>query len=303
MTTSVNATLPVGRAVQGSFYELTGKTDQKTNQPALGKDGKQIMSAFFAVAIPKQPGETHWASTEWGAKIWALGHASNGVAAQHRDFAWKVEDGDSQEPNKKGRKNCDREGFPGHWIVKFSSSFLPKLYTLMGEKEPKILLEPGAIQCGFFVQVNFTAAPNGRTDSPGVYLNPNMVCLIAYGTPIVGGPDVSQAGFGQPVALPAGASLTPVGGFAPVAPPVAAPAAYVPPPAPAPAPSAVPAIPPAPVAVAPHNAAPAVPLPPAPVAPAPGRTMLPAAAGVPYEAFIAQGWTDALLVQHGKMAA
>jgi hypothetical protein len=31
--------------------------------------------------------------------------------------------------------------------------------------------------------------------------------------------------------------------------------------------------------------------------------MLPGAGGVAYEAFIASGWTDALLVQHGKMAA
>jgi hypothetical protein len=70
--------------------------------------------------------------------------------------------------------------------------------------------------------------------------------------------------------------------------------------------------PPLPVGSAPVPAAPAptapVP-PPSPVTPKadilaiPGRAMLPAANGATYESFIAQGWTDALLVQHGMMAA
>lgn len=34
----------------------------------------------------------------------------------------------------------------------------------------------------------------------------------------------------------------------------------------------------------------------------PVRIMLPKAGGVPYDSYIAQGWTDAQLVQHGMMA-
>jgi len=63
-----------------------------------------------------------------------------------------------------------------------------------------------------------------------------MVCLRAYGTPIVAsGPDVASAGFGA-APLPAGASMVPTAGpmpAAPVAPVAATPPLPVPPPAPA----------------------------------------------------------------------
>lgn len=56
----------------------------------------------------------------------------------------------------------------------------------------------------------------------------------------------------------------------------------------------------------PAPAAAAAPPPPAQAAPPPpqatGPQMLPAANGVSYDSFIKQGWTDALLVQHGMMA-
>ena len=41
--------------------------------------------------------------------------------------------------------------------------------------------------------------------------------------------------------------------------------------------------------------------PPAPVAPV--RQMTAAAQGIPYESYVAQGWTDAMLVQNGLMLA
>lgn len=58
-------------------------------------------------------------------------------------------------------------------------------------------------------------------------------------------------------------------------------------PAPAPAPTPVPA-------------APAPPAPPAPAPPV-GRQMTAKAAGATYESFIASGWTDEMLIQHGYM--
>lgn len=69
-----------------------------------------------------------------------------------------------------------------------------------------------------------------------------------------------------------------------------------------------PAAPPAPIApVVPAAPPPAAP-PPAPAAPPPQppaavRTMTAKAAGQTYEAMIAAGWTDALLIQHGMMTA
>ncbi|URG13013.1 hypothetical protein B2_20 [Stenotrophomonas phage B2] len=105
---------------------------------------------------------------------------------------------------------------------------------------------------------------------------------------------------GMPPAAPAAAPGMPP----PVPGAPAAPGYPAPPAAPAPAPTAVH---PNPGILAGGVGAPPVPgVPPVPAAPAapaaPVRQMLPAAGGVPYESYIAQGWTDALLVQHGMMA-
>jgi hypothetical protein len=45
------------------------------------------------------------------------------------------------------------------------------------------------------------------------------------------------------------------------------------------------------------------PLPPAAPPAAPARQMTAKAGGAPYESFVAQGWNDATLVQHGYMTA
>lgn len=285
---SINLTTPVGRIVQGELWKPQPVTDPRTNQPKLGSGNQPLVQHFFALAIPKQAGHTHWAQTDWGQKIWAEGHRAHPNFAPHPTFSWKIEDGDSQVPNKKGKKNCDRVGFPGNWIIKFRSGFPPKSYNADGSAA----LPAESFKCGYYAQVNCTVAGN-TGDSPGVYVNPNMVALSGYGEEIVSGPDVAEAGFGQGVQLPAGASSVPVGGFAPAAPPVAPPAGA--PVAPYP-PAGVPAANPSSVA-APNPAFLGVPPPPA----APARAMTAKAGGATYEQLVDAGWTDALLIQHGMM--
>ena len=322
-------TLPVGRLVQGDVDELnekdaTGKPRLVKNGPNAGKPSPQC---FFAVAIPKVPGQ-HWAASDWGSKIWAAGHAGQAQAGQMPAFAWKIVDGDATTLNQAvpPRRWCDYEGFPGHWIVRFTSSYRPKLYTLMGVSTPQeIVAKPSGIECGYYVEVNCTVAPNRDNTKPGVYINPNMVCLRAYGERIVSGPDVSQAGFGQ-APLPAGAMATPPAGFNPAPTPGASggPAASVPcaPSAPTPGTPAPPGTagysttPPPPAAPnpaflqAPGFPAPGVPgsVPPppgaAPSAPPPpvaGPQMTPLAGGVTYAAYVGAGWTDAQLREKGLM--
>lgn len=310
--TNVNITSPVGRIVQGSVYDLTGKTDEKTKAPRLGKDGKQIMDCYFALAIPKGA-EKGWWETAWGQQILAVGAAEHPASYQRPDFAWKITDGDSAVVNKANRKPCDQEGFKGNWVLRFSSGFVPKTYTMLGRTQADgtaALLEPGAIRPGFFVQVNFNVTGNDETTrNPGVYLNHSMVCLIAYGDPIQFGPDVTQAGFGVTGPLPAGASLTPTAGFVPPAtlpvagtPPAPALTAVAAPGVPAALPVAAPSLTP----VAPHTAilGAGAPPPPGVVAPPPAAVpvrRMTAKATATYEAYIASNWTDALLVQHGMM--
>ena len=315
MSQRVNITSPVGRIVMGSLYDPS--TTDAEGKPLVVKTGPNAgqprVNYFFALAIPKGT-EPHWAHTAWGQQIWAVGNQAFPNAAQSPAFAWKIEDGDSQIPNKRGRKPCENEGWPGHWVLKFSGGFAPKIYEQQNGGYV-LLTEPGRVKPGYFAEVALSVEGNGSQSQPGVYLNHSMVCFRAYGQEIVFGPDVASAGFGQS-ALPAGASATPLPGTAPMPQaPAAAPTMPLPPglpqvpgvaPAPlpqggfAPMPSAPAPGAPAPIPVTPNPGFVQVP-PPAPAAPV--RQMTAAAQGIPYESYVAQGWTDAQLVQNGLMLA
>lgn len=298
--------LPVGRLVMGSLYDP--ETTDNEGNPLVVKNGpnkgQPRVQYFVAVAIPKA-GEAHWSQTAWGAQIAAVGQQAFPQVCQSPVFSWKVDDGDSQIPNMKGRKPCDNEGWRGHWIVKASSGYAPKLYNSNGSAE---LTTPNAIVPGYYVQMFVSVVSNNATGQakPGVIVNCNAVALQGYGEEIRVGRDYSSVGFGQGVALPPGASATPVG-QAPASLPGGFPAPAAAPgfPAPAaPAPAAMPpAAAPAPLNIPPNPAflgTPAVPAtPPAPPPAVPQMT--PKAAGATYESFIAGGWTPEQMRQGGYL--
>lgn len=305
MSQRVNVTSPVGRIVMGSLYDPN--TTDAEGKPLVIKTGPNAgqprVNYFFALAIPKGS-ESHWNQTPWGQQIWAVGTQAFPNASQSPSFAWKIEDGDSQVPNKKGRRPCDNEGWAGNWVLKFSGGYAPKIYKQEGSGYVQ-LMEKDFCKPGHFVEVAFAVDGNGSQSQPGVYLNHSMVCFRAYGQEITFGPDVSMAGFGSSP-LPAGASITPLASSIPLpqAPGVMS----------APAPVSAP-VPEAPIPVIPNvgfvqmPAAPSIPsVPPAPPAPpappvAEAKRMTPAAQGIPYKAYIEQGWTDEQLIQNGLMLA
>jgi hypothetical protein len=285
-------TTPVGRVVSGSVWDPK-TTDYDGNRllfksgPLVGQPGRKEYG--FGVAFPKTQGATHWAQEGWLKPFWDLGHASfpNGEA-QRTDFAWKITDGDSQIPRKgkngqPGRKPCEQEGYPGHWVVWFSGATAPRTFNSNGTQA----IDPSTVRTGFYVQVQGNAKKNTGA-SPGLFVNHGLVALAGHGAEIVGGPDPLSAGFGN-APLPPGASAVPVGGMA-------VPGAAPLPPGSASAPVPVPG-----AAYAP--AAAVTPPPAMPAAPTAGRVMLPAAGGATYEQMVAAGWTDATLVQHGMMSA
>ena len=289
-------TSPVGRLVWGSLYKaITTDYDGKPLVVKSGVDaGKPTQRYDFGVAFPKT--KAHFAhEPEWGELFWKTAHAAfpnNPDLARPleiSDFSWKIQDGDSTAISSKARvktRPCDREGYAGHWVVTFSSSFAPKIYDARDVSRAVILDAPDAIVPGYAVQVIGTVRGNtGAT--PGLYVNHSVVGLRAYMPEIrTGGVDVTGK-FGG--ALPTGATTVPAAGFtpapaAPAAPPVPpAPPAVVPaaPVAVTPAPSLV-GIPP--VAVAPPTPASAPP----PMPPAVGR---PPHKGIPFDSYIAAGWT------------
>jgi hypothetical protein len=316
-------TTPVGRIVSGSLYKSS--TTDAEGKPLVFKNGpntgKPRVQFYFALAI-KKGAETHWAGTPWGAEIWKKGYECFPQAANSPAFAWKMEDGDSQVPNKKNHKPCDNEGWAGHWIIKLSGGFAPKIHRQEGSAWVEIT-EAEAVKPGSFVEVRVGVDGNGSQSQPGVYLNYQQLAFRAYGPEIVFGPSIEEAGFGQS-ALPAGASAVPPASTLPM-PAAAAPTASVaapPPPAasapipPVPvspnpgflqvplAPGAVgapPPPPPAPSAI-PAPVVLASPIPPAPPAsPSSGPQMTAKAGGVSHAAMVAAGWNDAQMIAQGYM--
>ena len=320
MAEPINIKFPVGRLVLGNLYKPNDKNAD--GGPLVYKTGANQGQArvdyFFALAIAKAPGQTHFAQVPagwpadrpyWGAQVWAMGCASFPRESQMPGFAWKVEDGDDASVTlKRKTANKDREGYPGHWIVKFSGGYAPKIYQIPpGSKDPIIWPEPNAVNLGDYIEVNGNCVGNNSATNQGVYINHSLVCFRGYGQRIVPGVDASAAGFGE-APLPAGASAVPLGGAMP--PPAAAPGAPA-------APVALPPVPAAPVAAAPlpapypgfmgapgapAGAMPGAPLPVPPVAPvAAAYTMTPKANGYTREQLIAGGWTDESLRANGMM--
>lgn len=285
-------TTPPGRLVQGSIYK--GKTTDDNGQPLVFKSGANAgqprTEYYFAVAIPKG-GEGDWKQTQWGRIIVAQAAADwPGGQSQSPAFAWKVIDGDSTTPDQNGKPQNTKAGFAGCWVVRFSGNYQPTVFNRDGSAQ---ITDVDAIQPGDWVQVFANVAGNGSTKTPGVYLNHRAVSFTGYGERIEYALDGTQMGFGQ-APMPAGVQSAPSGGFqgasaptpapAPMAPPPAVPSVATPAPAPAPAPTPM-APPPAPEVLA------------APT----GPVMTAKAAGQPYEAFIAAGWTDEQLKANGYM--
>jgi hypothetical protein len=270
MSNKETFTTPVGRLVQGSLYEP--QTTDAEGKPLAVKTGPNAgqprVEYYFALAIAKA-GEKHWSETEWGAIIHKVGvKGFPGGQANHRSFAWKIIDGDSTEVNKANKRPCDREGYPGHWVLNFSSGFAPAIYN---EDGTKTITEPGFVALGYFIQVHGNVSDNGSTQQPGVFLNHAMVAFAGYGTRIIVGPDPKSVGFGKGP-KPAGVMASPPGGgFNPASAP--APVSTTPPPHPG--------------ILNPAGAK--------------AHVMLPPANGASYEQMIAAGWNDAQLIQHGMM--
>ena len=208
---------PAGRLIMGDCYK--GNDKDSKGQPRVVKTGpntgKPATQFFLGVAIPKAPGEQAWHQTPWGQQILAVGAAAFPGFYQNPAFAWKVEDGDSTVPNKSNKRPCDAEGAPGHWVVKFSSQFAPKIFQ---QPTPGTFVEvtaPEAVKRGYWIQVSGNVAGNRSTESPGVFVNHSMVLFVRPDAEITSGPDAATAFAGAAVsqALPgAPAAVMPFGG-------------------------------------------------------------------------------------------
>lgn len=269
---------PPGRMIGGNLDKLFPRTESN-GQPKIGKDGQPEMQCSVGYAIPKT--QVRWQDEfyvnglgvriDWGKTIYETGAAAHPNLVASPAFSWKITDGDSTLPNKKGKRPCDQNGYPGHWVLWLSQGWLPKRVNANGTVE----LPEGSIVPGYYIQVFGSVAgnklvPNG---TPGVYLNPIAVALVGEGDKIATDVDTTSVGFGQAPPPPGARPVTAVepafGGGA---------------------------TPPPPTGTMPSGVRPSESF----LAPPPAHQMTAAAQGT-YEAYIGAGWTDAQLVANGLM--
>lgn len=219
MTNKLTAAVrfPLSRIVQGSLYDaddtdIDGK--KKVYEAGHAKAGQPKLTYFFAIAVPKT--RAAWWEESWGAPILDLGKQSWPAGQwQQPTFAWKIQDGDSTTPNRKGRINARTEGMPGCWIINLSSSIAPKVWEVANGGFVA-LPQKDLVKCGYYVEVNANLQSNERSSNPGLYINHEHVVyrgggpgdIISVSTP------VSTLGFGT-AALPAGVQVASLGGSAP----------------------------------------------------------------------------------------
>ena len=228
----IRLTTPVCRLVSGSTAEP--QTKDHKGAPLTVKSGpnmgQPMQRWFLAVAIAKN-------DPAWPALRATIAEAARAgfpqlIDAQgnalRRDFAWKIDDGDSTELNQSNKRNCDKEGYPGHWVLRFSSGFKPDFFVLRDGAYYQ--LDGAQIKRGDYIRISGNVEANGDAQKPGVYLNVGSVLLDHAGDAIASGPTPEQL-FGSAPAAPAapapqGTFTAPAGSIAPpMAPAAMAPAA------------------------------------------------------------------------------
>jgi len=204
--TQVNA---LGRLVWGHPLKATQKKDPSTNQIVL-KDGQPVIQHVFGIAVPK----ADFLATVWPAmQVEAAKGFPSGVP---QNFAWKIDDGDDATPRQGGKAFAEREGYPGHYVITVASNtgFPPALYRFNGTNYDQ--LSEDDLKTGDWVNAALNLVvnvPTQRTHTPSLYVNPQALEFVGYGTAIVSAGVNPMAAFGgQQRALPPGASATPVSG-------------------------------------------------------------------------------------------
>lgn len=217
-------TSPIGRLVQGDCYEM--QTTDSEGRPRVFKSGPKVgqpnPQIFIAVAFPKmvphpQTGALveNWEFNELYALMvkvsqteWPALFPNGATQSTARDYAWKLLDGDGYDT--KGKANFDKDGFAGHWVLRFGSGYVPK--TLV-ETAPNVFETTTAIKRGYYVRIAGNITGNDSTQTPGIYLNLELVQLVGTGPEIVGGMDAVAAFGTKSGVVPAGmGALAPGGG-------------------------------------------------------------------------------------------
>jgi hypothetical protein len=216
-------TSPVGRIISGDPW--TKQQTDANNRPIP----PEKQNYWFALAVEKNaPGVNDMLGKLYTAAM--AGYASApAVQAQVKmgltapQFSWKVDDGDEMRVNPQtGAQELRWKHGAGCWVFKFSTTLPIRAAKWQGNVP--VDADPSEIKRGYYAQVAYSTSANGNMDhTAGVYLNPQTLCLVAYGEEIVGGPSLAQQFSSGPGGyMPAGATSMPKApqGAAPLAQPM-----------------------------------------------------------------------------------
>ena len=197
-----NLNLPVGRIVWGNPVVPQIKKNMQTKQPVM-KDGQQVMEYVCGIAVPKN---------EFLEKIWPLMAQEAQTVYQGRqvprDFSYKITDGDSLDP--KNIPYSNRTGYAGCYVIKVSTeAFAPRISRYENGAYREMRSEE--VKTGDYIIANVDIKGHTNNDG-GLYINPNGFRFVGYGEAISSSGGNPEEMFGtETIALPAGASATPIG--------------------------------------------------------------------------------------------
>lgn len=204
---ALRAITPVGRIIWGSVSERATQDYDGNNYEA----GKGPFQFGFAVLKTDPAVGGFLGQLYQQAKAGYSNNANMGVRIDNEwnggfqglNFRFKVKDGD--RPNADGTMNANAKGC---WVFAMSTTLPFKCGNAQN-----VEIDPKTVKRGYYCDVACSIKINEKTDgTAGIYINPNVVRLIAFGEEIVGGISVEDAfkGHAAPTALPPGASITPV---------------------------------------------------------------------------------------------
>jgi hypothetical protein len=194
---------PKGRYVQGDAFEAQTKDQQgspltiKTGPNA----GQPTQRYFMAVAFLKSDPATlpyllqmrSVAVQAWAKFFPAPTNTPPLFGCTHPKFSIKIMDGDGVDDN--GKQNSTKEGFAGHWVVKYSSAFAPQVFEAGKHDQMQRVdidkAKHSLLKRGYYVRVFANVESNMNDQRPGLYVNLNMVEIVHAGEEIVSGPDAA----------------------------------------------------------------------------------------------------------------
>jgi hypothetical protein len=201
-----NLYTPGGRFVTG---DLVRKGDKDYDGRPIPPEEQEY---FFGVAVPKtDPGVNdllgqlfQLASAHYGSNAAISAQIQQGLTAP--GFSWKVQDGDAPVPdNRTGQMKETPEYYKGCYIFKFKTK-----YEFGACDEQNIEMGRDQIKRGDYVDVMFSATPNGRVDgNAGIILYPNAIRRLGYGEAIISGVAASDAFANRAAVAPPGATSMP----------------------------------------------------------------------------------------------